>query len=110
MAVHSQRVNLLIKNYMKHFNDEMPIEKIAKLYGVTDATVYNVLGEIAELNGCERDDILYYPDRRPLSYSNVGTNKPHIFETSELTSLFFETKEKINHLLAKIDDMVKEDV
>ena len=68
----TQRVKKLLKEFMTYHNAGYPIAEIAKIFDVSEQTVYNYLEEIAIANGCTRKDLLQF------DYDN-RVNSPHFY-------------------------------
>lgn len=55
---HSERVNWLIQNYKRLFDQGYSVREIADIAKVHYTTIYHTLDQIADFNKCDREDLL----------------------------------------------------
>lgn len=62
LGFRTERVQRMMQNFVRHWKeDNMSVSQIAKLYGLSDSTVYLRLEEIAKRAGLTRDELLQRP-------------------------------------------------
>ena len=105
----SERTKRMIDGFMKHYEAGKTIPEIAKLYGLSNDTLYRYLDEIAKSNGfISRDDLLQEIHHTP---SLCGYEKPiAVLDIDEFNEKFDSAIKSIKSTIEKIDSIIEREV
>lgn len=108
MTKESERTYIMKENFMMLHQQGLSISEIADRYNLSKITVYRHLQEIADKNGVTRESLL--------KVVKVPTPRQYKAEEArvkvgieELKLGFKEVDTGISNLIAKIDEIIKED-
>ena len=104
-----ERTLRMMENYVKHHEEGMSVEEIANFYGITSMTIYNRLGEIAQVNNVPRESLLCCPEH---SHDNGGLNGGYgAFRPYDLIrGLFDEADRAIEELSSRVCNSISANV
>lgn len=115
LGFRTERVQRMMQNFVRHWKeDNMSVSQIAKLYGLSDSTVYLRLAEIAESNGLTRDELLQQPRTVPITSCNREKLDRVQFdqvkeELEKLIGLTTETLDELQQFLKEKTDEAKKE-
>jgi len=104
----SERTKVMMENFMTDHRNGLNIPEIAEKYGLSRKTVYRQLGEIAELAGVTRDELLQVVHVRA---SDTVWERRHAEAKKSLSSIkegIIQTKQHTDDLLKVLDKILEE--
>ena len=99
----TEKVKFYIRNFMKWHDKGYKVPEIAKICKISCGHAYDVLQEVADLNGVERDELLH----KSQSGNSDRAIKP-LVDGEELNLQFQKTVNDIDNIIKKIDSMIGE--
>ena len=101
-----ERTLQMMENFVKLHEDGRSIAEIAKEYNLSESTVYNRLGEIAERAGVSRESLLEKPFLADHSGRNYTPVEP--IDTTELEKLFDEVMIYLRKAREEMESIISE--
>lgn len=103
----SERVNIMMKNFMDFHEKGFSIYEIAEQFQVSVRTVYNNLQEIADKNGVTRNELL-----QQVKSPYTRTKVRRIADKTDLEGLmseFDKTSESMDTLINNLDAFIEKE-
>lgn len=109
MATVSERVHVMMENFMALHDQGYSIPEIAKQHNLSFPSVYNHLQEIADANGVTRDSLLQIV-RTEKSERALAEEKRRInIDVNAMLTEFGSASESIKEIIKKIDEVEKKE-
>ncbi len=108
MLKRSERVKLMIKEYMIRRMEGLSNLQIAEKYGVTNQTLYRYLQIIADNNGVTRESLLDLPRKKNNVEYPKGGKKEEISCSIKLEDKFDTLLNVLSEVMNQIDMIINE--
>ncbi|MBR2754014.1 helix-turn-helix domain-containing protein [Candidatus Saccharibacteria bacterium] len=101
-----ERTLQMMENFLKLHNEGYSIKEIAKMYNLSEYTVYNRLGEIAEKEGVTRDELL----KKPFFADHSGRNFTPVMpiDRTKFNQNYDELIIRLDSILEGIDETINQ--